>query len=209
MIRRFLTVISTCLISGCSTLGSGLPPIPPEYNQPVQLIVDGDYDMFQAPRSRYDLGDLASFHSQHTLPIKVEGAFKDIFGKVDILEKGEPALSIQGEDTTPVFEVRVMDLTHDLFQEELQYYRGSITFAAVMKSPSGVTVWQQAFRGDGFINVNTEQGISLGPEEAVAAAVDDAIYKMQDAIVQSPQIRLYFRHYAEIQEERKRQESIA
>ena len=121
--------------------------------------------------------------------------------------EGGPDIEMASDnDMTPTFEIKIVDLAHDLYEESLEYYRGYVTVAAAMKSPRGETVWQQAFRGEGFVNVKPEFGFALGPEEAVVAAVDDAITQMQDAIVKSSQIRLYFKSYAAIEEARRKKE---
>ena len=203
--KSYPLLMAIVLLSGCASLGDAPLNTPPEFHQKIKLIADDQYQMFQAPRSGYDLGDLQSFHSQHTFPMKVEAAFQELFGKVQVLDN-EPNVEVAGKEMTPVFEVRMADLSHDLYDESLEYYRGQVTIAAAMKSPRGETVWQEAFRGEGFINVKPEFGMAIGPEEAVVAAVDDAVKQMQDAILKNPQIRLYFKSYAAIEEARRKEE---
>src|SRR3989338_943974 len=175
MIHRNLTNLWIFFVlCGCASLGAEPINTPPEFKQKVRLLADDHYEMFQAPRSGYDLGDLQSFHSQHTFSIKVEDALQQIFSKVEVTEGGPDIEMASDNDMTPTFEIKIVDLAHDLYEESLEYYRGYVTVAAAMKSPRGETVWQQAFRGEGFVNVKPEFGFALGPEEAVVAAVDDA-----------------------------------
>jgi len=77
--------------SGCATATQLFNPqldVPPEFDQKVILEVSDRTEMFQAPRSVYDVGDLQSFHTQQTLPILVEDSFKEIFGEVEVMESG-------------------------------------------------------------------------------------------------------------------------
>src|SRR3989338_4419935 len=75
-------------IQGCSSVESafGVRHIEtgPEFKQEIILQVGEDFRQHQAARSSYDVGDLQSFHTQHTLPIVIEDAFKDLFGKVTV-----------------------------------------------------------------------------------------------------------------------------
>ena len=80
------------LFSGCASaseiLGTKKLEPPPEFNQKILLQVSDEAKMHQAPSSNYDVGDLEAFHVQHTLPIVIEDAFKEIFGQVEMVQKG-------------------------------------------------------------------------------------------------------------------------
>ncbi len=64
-----------------------------------------------------------------------------------------------------------------------------------MKSSSGKILWQEAFRGNGYVLVDPQFSTGLGPQDAVVDAVYDALGKMQKAIVNSPQIQNQLRNY--------------
>ena len=196
MLKRFVFV-SFLLWTGCAAVGFEPLQTPPEFKQKVQLSVSDKYEMYQAPRSNYDLGDLQSFHTQHTFPIKVEAAFQEMFGQVEMLEAG-PKIETGRPDVPAIFEVHIMDLSHDFFDENVDSFRAEITIGAAMKSPRGEIMWQQAFRGQGYVQVDQQFGHQIGPEQAVLDAVEDALGQMQDAIIKSPQVRLQMRHYQEI-----------
>ncbi|MFA6600835.1 MAG: hypothetical protein WCU74_07490 [Candidatus Omnitrophota bacterium] len=194
-------------LSGCSSLqnavGGGKLNTPPEFNQEVILQVSDDYKMYQAPRSGYDIGDLQAFHSQHTLPIVVEDSFKDIFGKVTMKDFGsEPGIETEPPNVPAIFEVRMMDLTNDNYNQA-ETYRAGAMIGVAMKSPRGNILWQQAFRGDGYVKVDPQFSTGLGPQDAVVDAVRDAMSQMQRAIISSSAVRAQMKHYMEMDEARK------
>jgi hypothetical protein len=76
-----------------------------------------------------------------------------------------------------------------------------------MKSPGGHTFWQQAFRGEGYVQVDPQFSTGLGPQDAVVFAVQDAIEQMQKAMVKSPEVVNQLRHYSAIQQSRKATET--
>lgn len=203
MIKQLVALI---FLAGCASTGVTRSDIPPEFNQQIQLIVDDDYEMYQAVRSHYDLGDLQSFHSQHVFPMKVEDSFKQVFGSVVMVSK-DAQITTQAEDTAPVFEVHIVDMAQDQFNENVDYARAHVTIAAAMVSPRGEMVWKQAFRGDGFVNVDPQFNFRMGPEQAVQEAVEDALNQLQEAIIKSPQVRLQLKHYRSIEEARTRAET--
>jgi hypothetical protein len=186
-------------LQGCAGLEQavGFTPldVPPELKQgEVLLVVVDDPRMTQAPRSSYDIGDLQNFQSQHTLPFLAEGAFKEIFGKVD-LKDSIPAIEAGQPEVPAVFEVRMLDLSSDVYMEGAETYRSQCMLAVAMKSPKGNIFWQQAFRGNGFVNIDPQWSTGLGPQDAVMDAVRDAIMQMQQAIVRSPEVLNQMRHY--------------
>jgi len=196
-------------LTGCAGSGGFLSfdrlETPPEFNQPIILTVSDEYQMHQAPLSRYDIGDLQSFHTQHTLPITIEGAFKELFGEVRMLEKG-PKIEAGAPDVPAIFEVRLIDLQNDIYFEGVDNYRGELTLAVAMKSPRGHIFWQKAFRGDGYVKVDPQYSTGLGPQDAVVDALRDAIDQMQRAIINSPQVRQQMKYYQAIEQARQKQE---
>ncbi|MDP3921104.1 MAG: hypothetical protein Q8R76_09920 [Candidatus Omnitrophota bacterium] len=190
--------------AGCATagmMGSQRVPLPPEYDQKVLLLVDDNYVEYQATRPGYDIGDLQSFHSQHTFPMTVEDAFKEIFGKVEVL-RSSPQIEIGSPDVPAIFEVRIMDLGHDTYIEA-DSYRANITVAVAMKSPRGKIFWQEAFRGDGYIRVDPQFSSHLGPQDAVVAAVRDVMDQIKTALRRSPDVSNQLKYYQAIDAERQ------
>jgi len=177
----------------------------PEYDQKVLLQVGDDYEMYQAPRSGYDAGDLQSFHAQHTFPVLVEEAFREIFGQVEVLE-GEPGIEMNAPDVPAVFEVKMLDVANDIYNEA-DSYRAQSTIAVAMKSPRGKIFWQEAFRGDGYVQVDPQFSTGLGPQDAVIDAVRNAIREMQEAIVKSPEVQNQLKYYSQIDAARQEQET--
>lgn len=196
------------LASGCAGSGNFLNTklnTPPEFNQKILLQVPDDYTMFQAPRSVYDPGDLQSFHTQHTLPIVIEDAFQEMFGDVQMVEDG-PRIEMGAPDVPAVFEVRIMDLSHDIYNEATSY-RAKVKLAVAMKSPGGDIYWQDVFGGNGYVMVNPQFDIGhTGPGDAILDAMRDAINQMQRAIIASPEVRLQMQHYQAISAARKEKE---
>jgi hypothetical protein len=197
--------------SGCSSLeraiGAGKLEAPPEFNQEVILQISDDYKMYQAPRSGYDIGDLQSFHSQHTFPIVVEESFREIFGKVTLKDaKTEAGIETETPNVPAVFEVRMMDLANDIYNQA-ESYRATAMIGVAMKSPRGTVMWQQAFRGDGYVKVDPQFSTGLGPQDAVVDAVRDALSQMQRAIVSSPAVQLQMKNYMQSDQARKATEN--
>lgn len=179
--------------AGCATFGQPLN-VPPEFNQKVLLQVSENYAQHQAPRSSYDAGDLQSFHTQHTLPVVIEDAFKEMFANVEMMES-EPGIETAAPDVPAIFEVRILDLANDIYNES-QDYRAEVTLAVAMKSPNSEQIfWQKAFRGAGYVRVDPQFQTGLGPQDAVLDAMRDAIDQMQQAMIKEPQIRLQLQHY--------------
>lgn len=194
-----------CLImlAGCAATSSLVRG--PEFDQKVVLMVPGDYQLFQATRSGYDVGDLQSFHSQHTFPILIEDAFKEIFGSVEVVQEGAN-LEMLPPEVPAVFEVRMLDLANDIYNEA-DSYRAVTTLAVAMKSPRGHIFWQKAFRGDGYVVVDPQYSTGLGPQDAVIDAVRSAIDQMQEAIVKSPEVSNQLKYYAQIDQARREKEA--
>lgn len=203
-----LACVFLLAVTGCAGAGGFLNTklnTPPEFNQKILLQVPDDYTMFQAPRSVYDPGDLQSFHTQHTLPIVIEGSFKEMFGAVQMVEEG-PKIEIGEPDVPAVFEVRIMDLSHDIYNEATSY-RAKVKLAVAMKSPGGKIFWQDVFGGNGYVMVNPQFDIGhTGPGDAILSAMQDAINQMQRAIIASPAVRLQLQHYQAINAARKETE---
>ena len=202
--NRILTALLLVpVLSGCATLSGGPKP-GPEYQQKVMLLVSDEYQQHQATRSSYDVGDLQSFHSQHTFPIQIEDAFKKIFSQVEVV-KNEPGIEAGEPDVPAVFEVQMIDLANDIYNEA-DNYRAQATIAVAMKSPGGEIFWQQAFRGEGYVNVDPQFSTGLGPQDAVVAAVEDAIDQMKTAIITSPQVQNQLKYYNAIKQARNQTE---
>ena len=180
--------------------------VPPEFNQKILLEVPDSFQMHQAPRSGYDIGDLQSFHTQHTLPIVIEDSFKQMFGQVERIKPGEK-IEMQTPDVPAIFEVRIIDLANDI-STGADTYRGEVTLAVAMKSPRGNVFWQKAFRGEGFVRVDPQFSTGMGPQDAVLDGVRDAVNQMQQAIINSPQVRLQMKHYKEIEAARQKKKEV-
>ncbi|MCB9800409.1 MAG: hypothetical protein H6757_06590 [Candidatus Omnitrophica bacterium] len=190
--------------TGCATI-DGLSKLdtPPEFNQKIMLRVDNTPQNFQAVRSGYDPGDLQAFHTLHTLPIVIEGAFQDMFGQVVMAPSG-PGISMSEPDVPAIFEVKILDMTHDIYNEATSY-RSDVVLGVAMKSPrDDVIFWQKQFRGEGYVTINPQFDIAQdGPRQAVLDAMRDAIVQMQNAIIASPQVRTQLQHYMEVNAARK------
>lgn len=202
-------VLGLAAFSGCASLGIGKLEVPPEFHQKIQLQVSENYTQHQATRSSYDVGDLQSFHTQHSLPIVIEDAFRDMFDEVEMIEADEPSLEMASPDVPAIFEVRILDLANDIYNES-QDYRAEVTLAVAMKSPNSDQVfWQKAFRGSGYVKVDPQWQTGLGPQDAVIDAMRDAIDQMQRAIINEPQVRLQLQHYKSIEAARQRTDQSA
>ncbi len=202
VMRHFIPICFFLFLSGCATgahFNTG-----PEYNQKVLLMVDDSYQQFQATRSQYDVGDLQSFHSQHSFPIVVEGAFEELFGQVEMI-KSEAGIEIDSPDVPAVFEVRMLDLANDIYNEA-DSYRAQTVIAVAMKSPKGTIFWQKAFRGSGYVQVDPQFSDGLGPQDAVLDAVADAIDQMQEAIANSPEVQNQLKFYSASDQARRQTE---
>lgn len=199
--KTVMSVLIGLVLTGCASslaLNTG-----PEFNQKVLLMVDDDYRAYQATRSGYDSGDLQNFHSQHTFAYTVQDAFREIFGEVQVV-KSEAGVEMGLSDVPALFEVRMIDLANDIYTES-ETYRAVTTIAVAMKSPTGRIFWQQAFRGDGHVYVDPQFSTGLGPNDAVVAAVGDAITQMQEAIVRSPDVRNHLKYYKDVKAAREGQ----
>jgi len=199
------------LLAGCASLQSALgdPPlnVPPEFDQEIILDVSDDIEMFQAPRSIYDPGDLQNFQTQHTLPILVEAAFQEMFGKVTVRDS-EVGIQTGRPDVPAIFEVELLDVANDIYMEA-DNYRGEVVLAVAMKSPRGHIFWQKAFRGKGYATVDPQWGSHLGPQDALADAMHNALDQMQQAIVHSPEVRQQMRYYKQAEKARTQAEALA
>lgn len=200
-----LTILGLFVLAGCAGAGPHKLNPGPEFNQKVQLYVSDNYQNFQAARNSFDVGDLQAFHSQQTFPILVEDAFKEIFGQVELL-KGEPGIETAPPAVPAVFEVQMIDMSHDVYMEA-DSYRAEVTVAVAMKSPRGEIFWQQAFRGEGHVAVDPQFSTGLGPQDAIVDAVGDALSQMQEAILKSPEVKNQLKYYTSIEEARLKTET--
>lgn len=208
--KKSILMATFVVLAGCAGsedfLGNTKLEAPPEFNQKIILRVSDEYQMHQAPRSGYDVGDLQNFHSQHTLPILVEDAFKEIFGQVDLLAGEQPRIEAGAPDVPAVFEVRIIDLAQDVFNESTSY-RSQVTLAVAMKSPRDEIFWQKTFRGNGYVVVDPQFTTGLGPQDAVLDAMRDVLDQMQKAIIESPQVLNQMRYYQNIERARQEKET--
>lgn len=204
----FFFVAAPFFLAGCASVGETLGfkklDVPPEFNQKVQLVVSDEYRMHQAPRSGYDVGDLQSFHTQQTLPEVIEDAFKEMFGKVEMVQPGAQ-VEMEAPDVPAIFEVKIIDLANDIYDGG-EDYRSQVTLAVAMKSPRGQIFWQKAFRGQGYVKADNQFSTGLGPQDAVLDAMRDAIDQMQKAIVSSPEVLNQMKYYKGAEEARKQAE---
>ena len=104
-----------------------------------------------------------------------------------------------------VFEVRIVDLANDIYNEA-DSYRGEVTLAVAMKSPRGEIFWQKAFRGEGYVDVDPQFSTGLGPQDAVLDAMRDALDQMKKAILASPEVRNQLKYYRQIELARREKE---
>ena len=206
-LTRLLCIVF--LFAGCAGAGALFGPAklksPPEFNQKIILHVDDQYHMHQAPKSGYDVGDLENFHIQHTLPVVVEEAFKEIFGQVEILHEG-PQVEVNRPDVPAIFEVRLIDAANDTSSQAADEYRGEVTLAIAMKSPREHIFWQKTFLGKGYVRAHDQYSTGLGPQDALVDALRSAVDQMQDAILASPEVRHQMKYYRQSDEARKKQE---
>ena len=190
-------LLGLLFFGGCSSSASFLsdrPAAPPEFKQQkILLDVSDQYEPYQSTRSRYDVGDLQAFHTQHTLPVLVEDAFTQIFEKVERVKEGAKIETPQA-GLPPTFEVRIIDVANDIYNEA-DTYRGELTLAVALKDSEGNILWQKAFRGEGYINVDPQFSTGLGPQDALAEAMRDALSQMQKEIVSSPEVLENLRQY--------------
>lgn len=210
MKKRMPAIVAAIfLFSGCSSvsdaLGTSKLEVPIEFNQKVLLEVSDKTQSFQASRSQYDPGDIQAFQSQHTFPIVVEDAFREMFSQLEVVTQGEN-IELSQPDVPAVFEVRMLDLANDI-SNEASSYRAETTLAVAMKSPRGHIFWQKAFRGEGYAIVDPQFSNQLGPQDAVVDAVRDALSQMQNTIVKSPEVLNQLRHYSKIEEARRETEA--
>ena len=203
-----LLLLLPLFFSGCASaaraLGAEKLKAPPEFNQKILLDVSDEFEMHQAPRSKYDVGDLEAFHVQHTLPAVIEDAFKEMFGRVELVPKGAK-IETDIPDVPAVFEVKFLDVANDI-SNEASTYRGEVTLAVAMKSPRGEIFWQKAFRGEGYTQVDPQFSTGLGPQDALVDAVRDAVDQMQKEILSSPAVRAQMKYYKAIDQARRKKE---
>ena len=191
------------LLAGCAAAGGLLAgrkmSAPPEFNQKVLLEVSDQYQMYQAPRSTYDVADLQSFQSQQTFPVLIEAAFREIFGQVELIHPKQKTDALP-EDVPAVFEVRILDLDYDLYNGG-DTYRSEVTIAVYMKSPDLEHLfWQKSFRGSGLVHTGTAQfSDGRGPQDALVDAMRDAVDQMQKALLAAPEVRMQMKDYLESQ----------
>ncbi len=199
--RPYALLAVLMVFSGCAganqIFGSEKLNVPPEFNQKIILEVSDKYELYQAPRSGYDVGDFQAFHTQQTFPVVVEDAFKQIFGEVVVPEKGKK-IEMGPPEVPAIFEVRILDLANDIYNGA-DNYRAQVTVAVVMKSPRDQTFWEKTFRGEGYVRVDPQFSTGLGPQDAVLSAVQDVLEQMKKAIVASPEVRNQLRYYQKIQ----------
>ena len=207
--RLFKLLLIFLFLSGCSSasalLGTEKLNPPPEYHQKVLLQVSDEAKMHQAPLSSYDVGDLSAFHIQHTLPILIEDAFKEIFGQVEMVKNG-PSIDIGKPDVPAVFEVRLLDVANDNSFEQADHYQGEVTLGVAMKGASDQIFWQKTFRGEGYVQTDPEHPLASGPNDALESALHDAVDQMQKEIVNSQQVRIQMKYYKQIEDQRKKEQ---
>ena len=208
--NKVLVAVFILLLPGCASVNEALGfkklEVPPEFSQKVLLQVSDQHEQYRAPKSGYDIGDLQSFHTQHTLPITIEGAFKEMFENVELLGKG-PRIEMGEPDVPAIFEVRITELNHQNYVDFKQEYLADLTLVVAMKSPKDRVFWQQGFRGYGRVTPDTDYSLSRGPDEAVVDALHDAIDQMQKAIIKSPDVLAQLRYYQDINAARAKEDA--
>ena len=195
-------ILAFCLLAGCSDL-SGLVKekplnVPPEYHQKVGLYVHDKPERFFYPGSAtLDVSDLMSFHLQQVLPFTAESAFKQIFSNVELKQPGAK-IEFKTPDMPGYFEIKIASARYDYPDPGLAQYQAEITLLVEFKTSGDEVVWKGIFEGSGVGYSDPNVRLTQFGREAASALEDafqNAVYKMQDAVVNSQSLREYFRWY--------------
>ena len=145
-----------------------------------------------------DISDLMAFHLQQVLPYTSESAFKEIFQSVELKPAG-PKIEFKSPDLAGYFEIKVSDARYDYPDPNATTYRADIELQVEFKTLDHELVWSGIYRGDGVGFSNPNRNLTRFGKEAGSALEDafqNAVYQMQDGVLQSPRLRQYFRSRA-------------
>lgn len=202
-IYTIFAIFVVCLLSGCSSSISGFGlgksrPILPEYRQKVGLYVHDQPERFYYPgTTTLDISDLMAFHLQQVLPYTAESAFKGIFQNVELQPAGpNNKIEFKSPDLAGYFEIKVTSARYDYPDPNVSTYRADIELLVEFKTLQHELVWSGAYRGDGVGFSNPDRNLTRFGKEAGSALEDafqNAVYQMQDGVLNSPRLRQYFR----------------
>lgn len=195
-----MAIFVVLLLFGCNSLSNlelGTPKnIPPEYSQKVGLFVHDKPEQFFYPgTATLDVSDFMSFHLQQTLPFTAQTAFQEIFKEVEMKEEG-PRIVFKSEDLTGYFEIKILSARYDWPDPQATNFRADVQLQVEFKTLDDEMIWSGIYRGDGvgFSDPNIRL-TRFGREGATALedAFQNAIYEVQDAVLESQTLREYFR----------------
>ena len=196
--RVILCVALAGALAGCATdFHLGKPRVvPPEYRQKVGLFVHDKPERFFYPgTANLDISDLMSFHLQQTLPFTSESAFREIFSDVEVKEPG-PKIQFKAEDLAGYFEIKIASARYDYPDAAATKFRADVELLVEFKTMGGEVIWNGIFQGEGIGFSDSNIRLTrFGRESATALedAFQNAIYDMQDAVLESMTLRNYFR----------------
>jgi hypothetical protein len=173
--------------------------MPPEYQAKVGLYCHDKPDKFFYPGTAdLDISDLMAYHLQQTLPFSAENALKEIFGYVEVSEPGAQAAKFKTQDLAGYFEIRIVNMRYDQPDDTATHFRADTELLVEFVVPLEGVIWRGLFAGEGVgFNDPNIRLTRFGREGAAALeeAFQNAIYKMQDAVIESAVLRDYFRRY--------------
>lgn len=196
----FLGTLAGWLLAGCAVstdLGFGKPrAVPPEFRQKVGLYAHDKPERFYYPGTvTLDVSDLMAFHLQQVLPFTAQGALQEIFSEVEVKEPG-PKIQFKNPDLAGYFEIKITSARYDFPDPDLPNYRSDIELLVEFKTLQGEVMWRGGFKGEGIGFSNPSVRLTRFGREAASAleeAFQDAVSKMQEAVLTSPSLRDYFR----------------
>lgn len=202
-----LVLVLAAFLGGCagmSNLGlGGVKNVPPEYAQRVGLYVHDEPQRFFYPGSAtLDVSELMTFHLQQTLPFTSQEALKEIFSDVEMKEPG-PKIAFKSEDLAGYFEIKVSSARYDHGDTRATRFEAEVQILAEFKTMKDEIIWQGIFSGEGIGFSDKNIRLTRFGREAATALEDafqNAVFEMQDAILESPTLRNYFRWRLENQQ---------
>lgn len=199
---RLLSVLLVGLmVTSCAGVGGFKKPrvVPAEFRQKVGLHVHDKPERFYYPGSAgLDVSDLMAFHLQQVLPFTAESAFKELFSDVELTPRGAKIIHFQQPDLAGYFEIKVMSMRYDYPDSGASTYRGEAALYVEFKTFQEDVIWRDVFQGEGVGFTDPDVRLTRFGREAASAleeAFQNAVYEMQDAILESQTLRDYFRLY--------------
>lgn len=197
----FVIFLAGLVITGCAGAGAFKKSrlVPPEFRQKVGLHVHDKPERFYYPGSAsLDVSDLMAFHLQQVLPFTAESAFKELFSNVELTQPGAKVIHFQQPDLAGYFEIKVASMRYDYPDSGASTYRGEAALYVEFKTFRDDVIWRDLFQGEGVGFTDPDVRLTRFGREAASAleeAFQNAVYKMQDAILESQTLRDYFRLY--------------